>query len=89
MNLPTPSPSSPALALAAPAPAGGAAGEPADKAGAGAPQPGQWLLLYAPDGPLGGTFTCTECRAQAWQPDLLDHTPACAYRAVKRPPPAR
>ncbi|MBL8306560.1 MAG: hypothetical protein JNM33_07670 [Rubrivivax sp.] len=39
--------------------------------------PGQLLLIYSPDGPLGGTFICTACRAQAWQPDLLAHAPAC------------
>lgn len=41
---------------------------------------GRQLLTYTPNGPLGGTFTCTLCGAQAWQPDLLDHTPTCAYR---------
>lgn len=40
---------------------------------------GQQLLIYSPDGPLGGTFTCSPCRAQAWQPDLLQHAPGYAY----------
>ena len=30
-------------------------------------------------GPLGGTFTCTQCQAQAWQPDLLVHAADCPY----------
>jgi hypothetical protein len=42
--------------------------------------PGQQLLIYTPDGPLGGTFTCVHCRAQAWQPDLLGHAQACPGR---------
>lgn len=41
---------------------------------------GQQLLVYTPDGPVGGTFTCTQCQAQGWQPDLLDHAPGCPYR---------
>jgi hypothetical protein len=41
---------------------------------------GHQLLLYAPDGPVGGTFTCVLCHAQAWQPDLLDHAPHCPQR---------
>jgi hypothetical protein len=49
------------------------------------PPPGSQLLTYAPEGPLGGTFTCTRCGARAWQPDLLDHTPDCAYRAPAVP----
>jgi hypothetical protein len=40
---------------------------------------GQQLLIYSPDGALGGTFTCTVCRAQAWQPDLLVHAPGCPH----------
>jgi hypothetical protein len=47
--------------------------------------PGQQVLIYTPDGPLGGTFTCTLCRAQAWQPDLLQHAPGCPFV----PDPAR
>ena len=39
------------------------------------------LLVYTPDGPVGGTFTCTQCQAQGWQPDLLDHAALCPYRA--------
>lgn len=41
---------------------------------------GRQVLLYAPDGPLGGTFTCSRCAASAWQPDLLDQGTACRYR---------
>ncbi len=43
--------------------------------------PGQLLLIYSPDGPLGGTFTCPVCRAQAWQPDLLVHALGCPHHA--------
>ena len=43
---------------------------------------GRQVLLYAPDGPLGGTFTCTRCAASALQPDLLDHGTACRYRVA-------
>lgn len=50
-------------------------------AGSTRPRPGQrQLLVYTPDGPLGGTFTCLACAAQAWQPDLLDHAPGCPHR---------
>ena len=41
---------------------------------------GQQLLVYTPDGPFGGTFTCTVCGAQAWQPDLLGHLAGCPHR---------
>jgi hypothetical protein len=43
--------------------------------------PGQVLLIYTADGPVGGTFTCAHCAAQAWQPTLLVHTADCAYGA--------
>lgn len=46
------------------------------------------LLRYTPDGLLGGTFTCTRCGAQAWQPDLLPHAEACPYRAPDGERPA-
>ena len=39
--------------------------------------PGQQLLIYTPDGPVGGTFSCVHCRAQAWQPELLVHAAVC------------
>lgn len=42
--------------------------------------PGQLLLLYTPDGPVGGSFTCTGCGAQAWQPELLAHAPGCPFQ---------
>ncbi len=48
--------------------------------------PGQQLLIYTPDGPLGGTFTCVHCRAQAWQPDLLAHAAHCPARNGAPPP---
>jgi hypothetical protein len=51
--------------------------------------PGQQLLVYTPDGPLGGTFTCVHCRAQAWQPDLLDHALACPCRPAQPAPERR
>ena len=47
--------------------------------------PGQLLLVYTPDGPVGGTFTCMGCRAQAWQPDLLAHGAACPFAAQAQP----
>ncbi len=62
---------------------------PAPPPRAGDRQPGQQLLVYTPDGPLGGTFTCTACRAQAWQPDLLQHAPGCPYRPAVPAPPER
>ena len=42
---------------------------------------GRQVLVYAPDGPLGGMFVCSRCGASALQPDLLDHRPDCAYRS--------
>jgi hypothetical protein len=48
--------------------------------------PGQQLLLYTPEGPLGGTFTCLHCRAQAWQPALLQHGAGCPVLAAAAPP---
>jgi hypothetical protein len=50
------------------------------------PRPqGQQVLIYSPEGALGGTFTCTRCRAEAWQPDLLQHAPFCPYRPPAPP----
>jgi hypothetical protein len=54
--------------------------------------PGQQLLVYTPDGPLGGTFACVHCRAQAWQPDLLVHAAGCPAQPpapMPRPPMTR
>lgn len=45
---------------------------------------GRQVLVYAPDGPLGGNFACSRCGACAVQPDLLDHAPGCPYHT---PPP--
>lgn len=38
------------------------------------------ILLYAPVGLLGGTFTCSLCGATGYQPDVLDHAADCLYR---------
>jgi hypothetical protein len=46
---------------------------------------GKQLLFYRPDGPLGGTFSCAECDAQGWQPELIDHRADCPYRTSPRP----
>lgn len=46
---------------------------------------GRQLLIYQPDGPVGGTFTCTRCAAQAWQPDLLPHAPGCPFGPPPQP----
>ncbi len=40
---------------------------------------GRQLLLYAPQGPLGGTFSCPVCGTAGMQPDLLDHAAQCLY----------
>lgn len=40
---------------------------------------GRQLLLYAPDGPLGGSFVCFRCGASALQPVLLQHAQTCPY----------
>jgi hypothetical protein len=36
---------------------------------------------------VGGTFTCTQCQAQGWQPELLDHAAGCPYRWPQDPAP--
>lgn len=41
---------------------------------------GKQVLLYAPQGPIGGVFVCSRCGAAALQPDLLDHRGDCLYR---------
>jgi hypothetical protein len=43
------------------------------------------LLIFTPEGPLGGTFICVHCRAQAWQPGLLQHGAACPALAANGP----
>jgi hypothetical protein len=43
---------------------------------------GKHLLFYAPDGPLGGTFTCAVCAAIGRQPELIEHGPGCPYGAA-------
>lgn len=45
---------------------------------------GKQVLLYAPQGPLGGLFVCTRCGASALQPDLLDHRDDCLYARARR-----
>lgn len=40
---------------------------------------GRQLLLYAAEGPLGGSFLCFRCGASALQPVLLQHAPTCPY----------
>ena len=47
---------------------------------------GLQVLVYTPDGPVGGTFTCTGCRAQAWQPALLVHAAGCRFAGVDPAP---
>jgi hypothetical protein len=50
---------------------------------------GKQVLLYAPDGVLGGLFVCSRCAASALQPDLLDHRGDCPYRPVASRGPGR
>ena len=40
---------------------------------------GRQILFYAPNGLLGGTFTCSRCGASAQQPDLIEHDRDCSY----------
>jgi hypothetical protein len=40
---------------------------------------GKQVLLYEPQGVLGGTFSCARCGEVAIQPDLLQHAPNCPY----------
>lgn len=44
---------------------------------------GKQVLLYAPNGPLGGVFVCSRCGASELQPDLLDHRADCLYRPYR------
>lgn len=44
---------------------------------------GKQVLLYAPRGPLGGSFACSRCGASELQPDLLDHRADCPYRSTR------
>jgi hypothetical protein len=45
---------------------------------------GKQVLVYAPQGPLGGVFGCSRCGASALQPDLIDHRNDCLYRPAAR-----
>ncbi len=40
---------------------------------------GRQILFYAPNGLLGGTFTCSRCGASGPQPDLIEHGRDCSY----------
>ncbi len=40
---------------------------------------GRQILFYAPNGLLGGTFTCSRCGASGQQPDLIEHGRDCSY----------
>jgi hypothetical protein len=84
MNPPNPCPSRPSAPLRAPEAL--SSREP-DTPALACTRPSQ-LLQWEPSGLLGGTFTCTRCAAQAWQPDLLVHGTDCAYRASAQPPGA-
>ncbi len=42
---------------------------------------GRQILFYAPNGLLGGTFTCSRCGAPGPQPDLIEHGRDCSYAA--------
>jgi hypothetical protein len=50
---------------------------------------GRQLLLYAAEGPLGGSFVCFRCGASALQPVLLQHAAACLYNAAQARPSAQ
>jgi hypothetical protein len=72
----------PTFHLAA-APVGATVPPPSREANlARAEQRGRQVLLYAPDGPMGGSFACTRCIATALQPDLLVHREGCPYRGT-------
>jgi hypothetical protein len=45
---------------------------------------GKQVLLYEPQGVLGGTFTCARCQAAALQPDLMTHSADCGYASGPR-----
>jgi hypothetical protein len=45
---------------------------------------GKQVLVYAPQGPLGGVLGCSRCGASALQPDLIDHRDDCPYYPSRR-----
>ena len=64
---------------------GGERGRPASPARTAEELRGRQLLLYAPAGPIGGSFICSRCGALAFQPDLIGHRPGCLYLAGTAP----
>jgi hypothetical protein len=48
---------------------------------------GRQILFYAPQGLLGGTFTCSRCGASGPQPDVIDHARDCSYGTRPRATP--
>ncbi len=50
------------------------------EAGLAAAAGARQVLFYAAEGLLGGTFTCSRCRAAGRQPDVIEHAPDCEYR---------
>jgi hypothetical protein len=62
---------------------------PAPDALARAEARGRQLLLYAAEGPLGGSFVCFRCGASALQPVLLQHTVDCLYGGPDPSPAGR
>ena len=46
---------------------------------------GRQVLLYAAEGPLGGSFLCFRCGASALQPVLLQHAGSCPYHPSQTP----
>lgn len=59
----------------------GTAPRPSDSTLDDAERRGKQVLLYQPEGLLGGVFTCARCGAVAVQPDLLMHASHCRYAA--------
>jgi hypothetical protein len=47
---------------------------------------GRQILFYAPDGLLGGMFTCSRCGASGRQPDVIEHASDCSYGVRPKAP---